>query len=168
MSLNTADTTVTSLYMSDGLGSFLFARHYSGNHYCLLFHQLLRCFSSLGCLLASYGFRCRWLNITSTGLPHSEIHGSQVISTYPWLIAGNRVLLRLLVPRHPPYALSNLTKSLYFYTQIFKIINMYELFLTHFRTTASSILTITSQFANHITGLLNTSWYLRYRRYFRF
>ena len=31
-----------------GLGSFPFARHYLGNHYCFLFLQVLRCFSSLG------------------------------------------------------------------------------------------------------------------------
>ena len=45
-------------------------------------------------------------------LPHSEIAGSKVVSTYPTLIAGNHVLHRLPVPRHPPYALSNLTKNL--------------------------------------------------------
>ena len=31
-----------------GLGSSLFARRYLGNHYCLLFLRLLRCFSSPG------------------------------------------------------------------------------------------------------------------------
>ena len=33
-----------------GLGSSDFARHYSRNHYCFLFLQVLRCFSSLGSL----------------------------------------------------------------------------------------------------------------------
>jgi hypothetical protein len=33
-----------------GLGFSLFARHYLGNHYCFIFLQVLRCFSSLGCL----------------------------------------------------------------------------------------------------------------------
>ena len=32
-----------------GLGSFPFARRYSENHFCFLFLQLLRCFSSPGC-----------------------------------------------------------------------------------------------------------------------
>jgi hypothetical protein len=32
----------------------------------------------------------------------------------PRRIAGSRVLHRLLVPRHPPYALSNLTKKIYY------------------------------------------------------
>ena len=31
-----------------GLGCSPFARHYLGNHYCFLFLQVLRCFSSLG------------------------------------------------------------------------------------------------------------------------
>ena len=33
-----------------GLGCSHFAHHYSGNHYCFLFLQVLRCFSSLGLL----------------------------------------------------------------------------------------------------------------------
>ena len=33
-----------------GLGCSPFARHYLGNHYCFLFLQVLRCFSSLGWL----------------------------------------------------------------------------------------------------------------------
>jgi hypothetical protein len=43
------------------------------------------------------------------GFPHSEILGSKGVSPSPRLIAGNRVLLRRLAPRHPPYALSSLT-----------------------------------------------------------
>ena len=50
--------------------------------------------------------------MTLGGLPHSDIAGSQAASASPTLIAGNHVLLRLLVPRHPPYALSNLAKNL--------------------------------------------------------
>jgi hypothetical protein len=46
------------------------------------------------------------------GLPHSEIPGLKVVCTYPRLIAAYHVLHRLLVPRHPPYALSSLTKHL--------------------------------------------------------
>ena len=36
-----------------------------------------------------------------------------VVCTYPKLFAAYHVLLRLSVPRHPPYALSNLTNYLY-------------------------------------------------------
>ena len=38
-----------------GLGSFPFARRYSENHFCFLFLQLLRCFSSPGCSPYKYG-----------------------------------------------------------------------------------------------------------------
>ena len=37
-----------------GLGCSRFARRYYGNRVCFLFLQLLRCFSSLGCLLPNY------------------------------------------------------------------------------------------------------------------
>ena len=43
------------------------------------------------------------------GFPHSDIRGSSVICTYPRLFAACHVLLRLLVPGHPPCALSSLT-----------------------------------------------------------
>ncbi len=44
-------------------------------------------------------------NKVSGGLPHSEIHGSKLILSSPWLIAEYHVLHRLLLPRHPPNAL---------------------------------------------------------------
>ena len=40
------------------------------------------------------------------GLSHSEIPGSEVICTYPGLIAAYHVLHRLREPRHPPDALT--------------------------------------------------------------
>ena len=43
------------------------------------------------------------------GFPHSEIHGSKPACGSPRLIAACHVLLRLLLPRHPPCALSSLT-----------------------------------------------------------
>ena len=48
---------------------------------------------------------CWVTDLQSIGLPHSEIPGSKVICTSPKLIAAYHVLLRLLEPRHPPYAL---------------------------------------------------------------
>ena len=51
----------------------------------------------------------RMIRVYRTGFPHSEIHGSMDICSLPWLIAAYHVFLRLLVPRHPPYALSCLT-----------------------------------------------------------
>ena len=44
-------------------------------------------------------------NKHSGGLPHSEIHGSKLILSSPWLIAEYHVLHRLLLPRHSPNAL---------------------------------------------------------------
>ena len=45
------------------------------------------------------------------GFPHSDIHGSKVICTSPWLFAAYHVFLRLLLPRHPPCALFCLIAS---------------------------------------------------------
>ena len=41
----------------------------------------------------------------TVGFPHSEIHGSKLIRSSPWLIAAYYVLHRLSTPRHPPNAL---------------------------------------------------------------
>ena len=49
--------------------------------------------------------------MTASGLPHSEILGSKVVCTSPRLIAAYHVLHRLLVPRHPPFALSSLVNK---------------------------------------------------------
>ena len=46
------------------------------------------------------------------GFPHSEIPGLALICSYPRLIAACHVLLRLLMPRHSPYALLRLNFSL--------------------------------------------------------
>lgn len=46
--------------------------------------------------------------MTPVGLPHSDTAGSMGVSPSPTLFAGNRVLLRLTVARHPPYALGYL------------------------------------------------------------
>ena len=110
---NTIDTTVASFNVSDGLGSFPFARHYSGNRYYFFFLGVLRYFNSPRSLCRVYEFNAEFRHITGGELPHSEIAGSKVVSTYPTLIAGNHVLHRLPVPRHPPHALSNLTKNPY-------------------------------------------------------
>ena len=44
-------------------------------------------------------------------MPHSDISGSKPACGSPKLFAVDRVLLRLLAPRHPPYALIILTFS---------------------------------------------------------
>src|SRR3989442_15815119 len=47
--------------------------------------------------------------MTPVGFPHSDIPGSKPVCGSPGLIAAYHVLRRLLVPRHPPCALSSLT-----------------------------------------------------------
>ena len=85
-----------------GLGLFLFARRYSGNHFCFLFLQVLRCFTSPG--LPS-------LRNTSyeVGCPIRRSADIRLFTPPRSFSQLNHVLRRLLVPRHPPYALSNLT-----------------------------------------------------------
>ena len=60
---------------------------------------------------AHYVFMYRYTDITLYEFPHSEIFGLKVACTSPKLIAAYHVLHRLLAPRHPPYALNNLTYS---------------------------------------------------------
>ena len=58
---------------------------------------------------STYGFSREYRGITLGGFPHSDIFGSTPVCGSPKLIAAYHVLHRLLVPRHPPYALSSLT-----------------------------------------------------------
>ena len=74
-------------------------------------------FSSSGYLDVSVPrvpFHTLWIGVWMTGVlpagfPHSDICGSMDICSSPWLFAAYHVFLRLLVPRHPPCALSCLT-----------------------------------------------------------
>ncbi len=93
-----------------GLGSSGFARHYSRNRFLFLFLRLLRCFSSprFTSHILFYSYVDNTL-LTCIGFPHSDIHGSLDICSSPWLFAACHVFLRLLVPRHSPYALTSLT-----------------------------------------------------------
>ena len=50
--------------------------------------------------------------VLSAGFPHSDISGSMDICSSPKLFAAYHVFHRLLVPRHPPYALSCMTNQL--------------------------------------------------------
>ena len=76
-------------------------------------------FSSSGYLDVSVHrvpFHTLWIHVwihevCSCGFPHSEISGSMGICPSPKLFAAYHVLHRLLVPRHPPCALSCLTFS---------------------------------------------------------
>ena len=73
-----------------------------------LFLRVLRCFSSPGSPRYTILFVQRYYRIINSEFPHSEICGLSFICNYPQLIAACHVLLRRLVPRHPPYALLRL------------------------------------------------------------
>ena len=74
-------------------------------------------FSSSGYLDVSVPrvpLRTLWIHVRMTegcsaGFPHSDISGSQDMCSSPKLFAAYHVLHRLLVPRHPPCALTTLT-----------------------------------------------------------
>ena len=75
-------------------------------------------FSSSGYLDVSVHrvpFHTLWIGVWMTGVcpagfPHSDISGSLDICSSPKLFAAYHVFHRLLVPRHPPYALISITK----------------------------------------------------------
>ena len=54
---------------------------------------------------------CTLTQVCCAGFPHSEIHGSMLICSSPWLIAACHVFRRLLMPRHSPCTLYSLTSS---------------------------------------------------------
>ncbi len=59
---------------------------------------------------------CIYLRIHGSspwGFPHSDICGSKLICSSPQLFAACHVLLRLLMPRHSPYALVRLNYFVY-------------------------------------------------------
>ena len=88
-----------------GLGSSLFARHYSGSRGFFPFLRVLRCFSSPACLLMPYVFRHGYARITTRGVSSFGDLRIKVGQHLPRLIAAAHVLHRLLAPRHPPCAL---------------------------------------------------------------
>ena len=100
----------TPMSMLFGLGSFLFARRYSGNRCFFLFLRVLRCFSSPGALLQDYLVHLAVTAFLTAGFPHSDIPGSRPICGSPRLFAAYRVLRRQLVPWHPPCALIRLIR----------------------------------------------------------
>ena len=97
-------------YESKGLGYSDFARHYFRNHNCFLFLQVLRCFSSLGSLPHPMYSDGDIPTFAGIGFPIRKSPDQSLLGGSPELIAACHVLLRQLLPRHPPYALNNLTK----------------------------------------------------------
>ena len=58
---------------------------------------------------APYEFRCGWPGFTWLGFPIRISPGQSLLNGSPELFAAGHVLRRLPAPRHPPYALNNLT-----------------------------------------------------------
>ncbi|GEM_PF-2957077 len=76
---------------------------------CFLFLQVLRCFNSLGLLYPPMNSASNDSAFSESGSPIRISPGQRLLATSPRLIAGCYVLHRLLLSRHPPYALNNLT-----------------------------------------------------------
>ena len=110
---------------TSGLPCFPFARHYSENLFWFLFLALLRCFSSGGVPSYTYVFSIRCPEMNPDGFPHSEICGSMAICAYPQLIAAYHVFRRLLMPRHSPCALSNLTSLFQVFCSLLSFLQNY-------------------------------------------
>ena len=112
-------------------------------------HRIDVSFSSSGYLDVSVHrvpFHTLWIGVWipevfSGGFPHSDIRGSMDICSSPRLFAAYHVFLRLLVPRHPPYALSCLTsvKRLHIYVALYMLFFLLSLdnSLSVFSTDAS-------------------------------
>ena len=90
-------------------GLFPFRSPLLGESSFLSFPQGTKMFQFPWLSLLPYGFRQQWPDITPARLPHSGIPGSMPVCGSPRLFAAYRALLRLLAPRHPPYALPSLT-----------------------------------------------------------
>ena len=63
----------------------------------------------------NYGFIMEYTDVNLYEFPHSDIYGSLVACTSPQLFAAYHVLLRLLAPRHSPYALFYLIASYFIF-----------------------------------------------------
>ena len=70
----------------------------------------------------------RYQHITVDGFPHSEISGSKITYISPKHIVVSHVLHQLLMPRHPPYALTNLITILN-YPNLIEIIKNLNCFI---------------------------------------
>ena len=77
-----------------------------------MFLQVLRCFSSLRSPHTPMYSAYDTAPFGAVGCPIRKSPDQSFLSSSPRLIAARHVLRRLQTPRHPPHALSNLTKPL--------------------------------------------------------
>ena len=82
----------------------------------------------------------RITEVCSARFPHSDISGSLDICSSPKLFAAYHVFRRLLVPRHPPYALSSITNFARFtgWNLAYTCIALHALVIGHFFNSFSS------------------------------
>ncbi len=97
-----------------GLGYFPFARRYLENHFCFLFLRVLRCFSSPRLPLHPMYSDVDDKVLTLPGCPIQTSPDQSLFSSSPKLFAAYHVFLRLLIPRHPPFALYSLATIFYY------------------------------------------------------
>ena len=100
----------------DWFGLFPFRSPLLRKSIFLSFPPATKMFQFTGLLLHSYVFTMQYLRITIGEFPHSEIPGSKHTYCSPRHFAVCRVLHQLLVPRHPPCALSNLITICYYFS----------------------------------------------------
>ena len=81
-------------------------------------------FQFTGLLLYNYVFIIQYLRITIGEFPHSDISGSKHTYCSPKHFAVCRVLHQLLVPRHPPCALSNLITIFVIFPNLMRYFNV--------------------------------------------
>jgi hypothetical protein len=114
-----------------GLGSFHFARRYSGNHCCFPFLGLLRCFSSPRWPPQPMYSDADVATLPATGFPIQKSPDRSSFSSSPRLIATFCVFLRLSTPRHPPPALDNLATNSSFL--VLNALTCLQLLLAYFK-----------------------------------
>ncbi len=97
----------TPKYLYFGLGSSAFARRYLRNHSYFLLLRLLRWFSSPGS--PPYPIYSDKDTSFEVGFPIRISTSQRSFDSSSWLFAVFYVLLRLLLPRHPPYTSKKLS-----------------------------------------------------------
>ena len=102
----------------------------------------------------TYWFSIWYMDLTPCGLLHSDICGSYRACQSPQLFAAYHVLLRLLMPRHPPCALISLTysriMSCFSTEELFEIV-FYPLNFFNWISLISSLLFRYSIFKEHLS-----------------
>ena len=108
-----SNTKVLQPQLESWFGLFPFRSPLLRKSIFLSLPPVTKMFQFTGLHLRSYEFTTQYLRITIGGLPHSEISGSKRTYSSPKHIVVRHVLHLLLVPRHPPSALSNLITICY-------------------------------------------------------